>query len=91
MSPIFLILCLIMFWVFYQKGLKFFSALGHQKWRSHVEGALVGLLIGFVFPLGVIFYGAGKGQPKPAATAAAPQVSDPAAGGAVQETVKVPD
>lgn len=90
MSPIFLILCLIMFWVFYQKGLKFFLGLGHRKWRSHLEGALVGLVVGFAFPLGVIFYGAGKGEPKPAATAAA-QVPGPAAGSAVPETVKVPD
>jgi hypothetical protein len=87
-SPVFLILCLIMFWVFYRKGLKFFLGLGHQKWRSHIEGALIGLLVGFGFPLGVIFYDTGEHKPASSKTAdAAPQVPEPAA----QDAVSVPE
>jgi hypothetical protein len=62
-NPIFLVLCLIMFWVFYQKGLKFFQALGHGKWRSRFEGALIGFLVGFAFPIGVILYGVQRKPP----------------------------
>jgi hypothetical protein len=89
-SPVFLILCLIMFWVFYQKGLKFFLALGHKKWRCHVEGALVGLLVGFGFPLAVILYGTGERKPAaPGPAVNAPQAPGPAAGSPVQEPVGV--
>lgn len=92
MSPVFLILCLIMFGVFYQKGLKFFLALGHPKWRSRIEGALLGFLVGFAFPLGVIFYGAGNRKPTAAETAAAgPQVPGTAVTGSAQEAVNIPE
>jgi hypothetical protein len=92
-SPGFLILCLIMFGVFYQKGLKFFLARGHSKLRSHLEGALVGFLVGFGFPLAVFYFG-GAAKPKPATvekSLSAPQL--PGAAGQTQkpETVVIPE
>lgn len=91
MNPVFLMLCLIMFGVFYQKGLKFFLNLGHGKWRSHIEGALLGFLVGFAFPLGVILLGAQRKPDGPPSVTSAPQVSGPAqAGGAKQDAAIVP-
>ncbi|MGR8935870.1 MAG: hypothetical protein ACU837_16035 [Gammaproteobacteria bacterium] len=92
MSPVFLILCLIMFGVFYQKGLKFFLALGHSKWRSHIEGALIGILVGFAFPFGVIYYGAALRKPAAADRAASGvQIPGAASDSTAQEAVNIPE
>jgi hypothetical protein len=81
-----------MSWAFYQKGFNFFLKLGHAKWRSRIEGASIGLLAGFGFPLAIILYGADERKPVPSVkNAAGPQVPGPASGSAAQEKITVPE